>query len=194
MAPHAGNLAPNARRLPRGMARGSIALCALACIVSCQGSETQHRTRPLDAPVRSATRLFDQFLSPRAIARDLSQMQDRAVSMAEEEGDFGAALDNARVVGDLESQRLGAAKDATTDLLARELDRAGRMPDAKGLAVLDPSPDLVELHAAMLRLPRTLSLDRRPLGEPDDRQHRTDPWDNHPEAGWSSRILRRVLP
>ena len=52
----------------------------------------------------------------------------------------------------------------------------------------------VNLPTAMLRLPRTLSLDRRPLGEPDDRQHRTDPWDNHPEAGWSSRILRRVLP
>jgi hypothetical protein len=54
--------------------------------------------------------------------------------------------------------------------------------------------DAAELRAVMLRLPRTLSLDRRPLGEPDDRQHRTDPWDNHPEAGWSSRILRRVLP
>ncbi|MEY4829878.1 MAG: hypothetical protein RLZZ562_1674 [Planctomycetota bacterium] len=194
MAHHAGNLAPNARRLPRGVGRASLAWCAIALLASCQGSETQNRSRPLNAPVRSATRIFDEFLSPQAMARDLSQMQDRAVSMAEEEGNFGAALDNARVVGDLESQRLGAAKDATTQLLARELDRAGRMTDAEGLSVLDPSQDLAELRGAMLRLPRTLSLDRRPLGEPDDRQHRTDPWDNHPEAGWSSRILRRVLP
>jgi hypothetical protein len=107
---------------------------------------------------------------------------------------LGTALDNARVVGGLELQRLGVAKDATTDLLSRELDRAGKMPEAKGLSVLDPSQDLAELRGAMLLLPRTLSLDRRPLGEPDDRQHRTDPWDNHPEAGWSSRILRRVFP
>lgn len=176
--------------------RASFAATALPLLlaVACVGSETQQRPRPLDAPVRSAARLFDEFLSPQAVARDLQQMRDRTTQIAADEADFGDARANAAELADRELRRPRAMVEGFEGLVAGEGDRLARFPDAEGFAAIDPRQDFTDLRSSVLDLPRTLGLDRRPLGEPDDRRHRTDPWDNHPEAGWSSRILRRILP
>lgn len=176
--------------------RANFAAIALPLLLAfaCVGSETQQRPRPIDAPVRSAARLFEEFLSPQAIAKDLQQMRDRSVQIASDEADFGDARATAGELTDRELRRPGEMVAGAKDLLAGEGDRLGRFPDAEGFAALDPRKDFTDLRSSVLDLPRTLGLDRRPLGEPDDRRHRTDPWDNHPEAGWSSRILRRILP
>ena len=39
-----------------------------------------------------------------------------------------------------------------------------------------------------------LGLERRPLGEIDDREHRTDPDDDRPEKTFWQRLWRRVFP
>ncbi len=179
--------------LPR-VAATAAAVLAICALGSCVGSPTQQRPRPLDAPVRSAARLFDEFLSPQAVARDLQQMRDRSTQLAADEADFGDARATAGEIADRELRRPRAMVEGAENLLAGEGDRLARFPDAEGFAAIDPQKDFTDLRSSVLDLPRTLGLDRRPLGEPDDRRHRTDPWDNHPEAGWSSRILRRILP
>ncbi len=168
-------------------------LLALA-LGACQTEPTQDRPRPLGAPVRSAARIVDQFLSPTAVARDLGQVRERATQLATDEADLGNAGTVASTVARRESERARAMADSAVALVDREQDRFGLLRQSQGFAALDPTEDLSQLRTAILRMPRTLQFDRRPLGEPDDVQHRTDPRDNHPEAVWSSRILRRILP
>lgn len=171
-------------------------LCALVALVlaACQTEPTQDRPRPLDAPFRSAARIVDQFLSPTAVARDLGEMRERATQMAADEADLGDSGKVASSLAQRESGRTRTMADGAVALVDREQDRFGMLARSQGFAAIDPTQDLSQLRRTILRVPRTLQFDRRPLGEPDDVQHRTDPWDNHPEAGWTSRILRRVLP
>lgn len=171
-------------------------VCALAALAfaACQTEPTQSRPRPIDAPFRSAARLVDQFLSPTAVARDLGDMRERATQMAQDEADLGDARKVASQVAFRESGRARAMADGAVAMVDREQERFGMLAQSQGFDAIDPSHDLSQLRNTILRMPRTLQFDRRPLGEPDDVQHRTDPWDNHPEAGWTSRILRRVLP
>lgn len=173
--------------------RLACALATFAC-AACQTEPTQNRPRPLDAPFRSAGRIVDQFLSPTAVARDLGDMRDRATQMAKDEADLGDAGKIASQVASRESERARAMADGAVAMVDREQERFGMLAASQGFDAIDPSHDLSNLRNTILRIPRTLQFDRRPLGEPDDVQHRTDPWDNHPEAGWTSRILRRVLP
>lgn len=176
--------------------RPRVGICALAAVAlaACQTEPTQNRPRPLDAPLRSAARIVDQFFSPTAVTRDFGEMRERATQIAADEADLGNAGKVASSVAARESERARAMADGTVAMVDREEDRFGMLARSRGFAAIDPTQDLSHLRRTILRVPRTLQFDRRPLGEPDDVQHRTDPWDNHPEAGWTSRILRRVLP
>lgn len=185
---------PSTARSLRDKSVACCALCIALVLASCQTEPTQNRPRPLSAPFRSAERIFEQFLSPTAIAHDLDQMRDRASQMAADEVEVRDARKTAAAIGSREVARPRAMVEGIEELASDEQNRLAAVPQSKGWEALDPTADLSDLRKAFIRLPRTLSLDRRPLGEPDDVQHRTDPWDNHPEAGWSSRILRRILP
>jgi hypothetical protein len=44
----------------------------------------------------------------------------------------------------------------------------------------------------LANLPAMLGLERRPIGEIDDREHRTDPHDDRPEMSFGERLLRRL--
>jgi hypothetical protein len=171
-----------------------VGLIAALLLGACQTEPTYFAPRPIGAPLRSAAHIADQFLSPAAIARDLDEMRERATQMATDEAEFGHARDTAKEMARRESERIREMAEEATSLLQREQQRLGSLPRSNGLAALDPTQDLLDLRNDIYALPNTLQLDRRPLGEPDDLQARTDPWDNHPEAGWTSRILRRILP
>ena len=68
-----------------------------------------------------------------------------------------------------------------------------RRPELKSIAPMG-TPDEVarRLAANLANLPAMLGLERRPLGERDDREHRTDPHDDRPEKTFGERLLRRL--
>ena len=68
-----------------------------------------------------------------------------------------------------------------------------RRPHLRSVAPMG-SPDEVASRLAddLANLPAILGLERRPLGEHDDREHRTDPHDDRPEKSFGERLLRRL--
>jgi hypothetical protein len=177
-----------------GGAASPFAAAAALLLSACQTEPTCFAPRPIGAPFRSAESIADQFLSPAAVVRDLGEIRERATHMVKDEADLGGAGETAHTMAKLESERVRDMAVEAISLMQREQERLGSLPGSKGLAALDPTRDLLRLRDDIYALPHTLQLDRRPLGEPDDLPSRTSPWDNHPEAGWTSRILRRILP
>jgi len=64
-----------------------------------------------------------------------------------------------------------------------------RSPDFTRLGPDRIAHDVAE---ALAGVPMLLGFDRRPLGEWDDREHRTDPHDDRPEATLWRRVARRL--
>ncbi len=97
----------------------------------------------------------------------------------------------ARALGS-ELRRASALPAAAAGLLHRETNRAGQLHhDARMMLwqVAAPASDHDHHVAAAAQL---LGIDEAPLGEIDDRRHRTDPDDDHPEASLWQRIARRL--
>jgi|KBSSwiStaDraftv2_1062776.scaffolds.fasta_scaffold738801_1 hypothetical protein len=161
---------------------------------ACQARPTLQQPRPLSAPFTSAARVFDLWLSPHAIARDTGELSTGAVRLVRGELDFGTAGKTAKAMLGEPPQRIGAAVASTRKLTSHEIVRLGDLRRSPGWSALDPRPDLVDLADDTHRLGQYLHVDQRALGEPDDREHRVDPADDRPEAGWLPRILRRILP
>ena len=76
-------------------------------------------------------------------------------------------------------------------LAANELERP---LNARTSVFARLAPDRIahDVGEAAASVPHVLGLDRRPLGEIDDREHRTDPHDDRPEATLWQRIARRL--
>lgn len=74
------------------------------------------------------------------------------------------------------------------------LSELGRWQRARVPEDLEPSPErwAATLADRLASVPRFLRLDRRPLNEPDDLEHRTDPHDERPEATFWERVWRRL--
>jgi hypothetical protein len=74
------------------------------------------------------------------------------------------------------------------------LSELGRWQRARVPADLEPSPErwATTLADRMANVPRFLRLDRRPMSEPGDLEHRTDPHDERPEATFWERVWRRL--
>ncbi len=181
-----------ARRHATMTRRPLLALLLLA-LAACNSQPTVQPHRPLSAPFASLQKVAAQWFAPSAIAADARQMFAGTGRLLADEADVGTARRTLLRLGE-EPERLRDLADDTGALLASEAARPGHLPESQGLAALDPRPDCADLAADLHRLPHTLQLDRRALGEPDDVQHRTDPDDDHPEASWSARLLRRILP
>lgn len=167
---------------------------ACLCVAACSGTPTRTAPRPLDAPVRSMSRMYEMFLSPAAIGRDVGEMRDRTRSLLANETDVRAPLDSAGNLLRTETNRLGDAPRSAGRLLGAESERLGDLRTSPGYQALDPRQDLADLGQSVRALPHTLQLDRRPMGESDDRRHRTDPDDDRPEASFGARLWRRLFP
>ena len=174
--------------------RVPLVLLVLLGLCACQARPTLQQPRPLSAPFTSAARVFDLWFSPNAIARDTRELTTDAGRLLRGELDFGTAGKTAKALLSEPPQRIGAAVASTRKLTGAEVVRLGDLRRSPGWSALDPRPDLVDLADDTHRLPEFLHLEQRALGEPDDREHRTDPTDDSPEAGWLPRILRRILP
>ncbi|MEO6598117.1 MAG: hypothetical protein ABIP94_25515 [Planctomycetota bacterium] len=87
---------------------------------------------------------------------------------------------------------LAAAPRRGAALLRAEVSRVPTVP--KGAAAHFSLRHAAQRLAENLaNLPLLLGVDKRPMGELDDRRHRTDPHDDHPEAGFLARLRRRLL-
>lgn len=86
---------------------------------------------------------------------------------------------------------LARAPHRAYELTVAELHRTPRLPAGwQPFAVLDGAAR--RLADDLAALPVYAGLANRPLGERDDRRHRTDPHDDRPERGWWARIARRL--
>lgn len=159
----------------------------------CASRPAMQQPRPLSAPVTSTRHLIEVWLGPTAMARDLQDMRKGATAVVAGEFDLGTAKARLQYLM-REPLRVRTLARDSKNLVATEVGRVGRLRHESALSVFDPGRSAAKLASAVRRLPATLQLDRRPLGEPDDLQHRTDLGDDRPEAGWLGRILRRILP
>lgn len=88
------------------------------------------------------------------------------------------------------------SEHAAADVAAAVAHEFGRARDLGRVFLPLPSPDRWSVVFAedLASLGVVLGLDRRPLGEPDDREHRTSPDDERPEKSWWQRLQRRLFP
>lgn len=86
---------------------------------------------------------------------------------------------------------LGAVPARAAAALAGELTRLEHLRVPAPLR-LHPEAWAQQAASALAVLPYLLGFDRRPLGEPSDREHRTDLHDERPEATFWQRIGRRL--
>jgi hypothetical protein len=134
----------------------------------------------------------------RVLAIDFDQRRVAHVGALPERLHTGASSELARV-GDLpppaplvanETTRLVDASRTAKHLAANEASRRPNLPD---VVLPDAGTFGQALADALADLPALL-WPRRPMGEIDDRRHRTDPADDRPEASLWQRLRRRLLP
>jgi hypothetical protein len=165
-----------------------VTLVAAATVAAaCAAPRDDRRPSPIDG----MQRVLAIDLSPRALTRRGDRLARvgpalRAELACGDVADDGAAL----VAGEV--RRTGDAVDAAGDLAGAELERRPNVA-ATARVVLPPPHELGQDVADVLgKLLAMLGLERRPLGEIDDRMHRTDPSDRRPEATWWQRLRRRL--
>jgi hypothetical protein len=154
----------------------------LLLLGACANPAPARRASPLDGLARVAA--IDA--GPRAMHRrlaSLERMRDRVLDDLP-----GAAPSQAARLLDGEAARASRPLDRGERLFARELARTPALPSAWRPTSSSLGQDLADgLHRI-----GELLLPARLLPERDDRRHRTDPADDHPEAGWWQRLRRRL--
>ncbi|MFY9343753.1 MAG: hypothetical protein WAT39_14790, partial [Planctomycetota bacterium] len=88
-----------------------------------------------------------------------------------------------------EGDRIDALASRATGLATTESERRPRLPFPPLATPRSFGRDLI---AGLGTLPALGRLERPVLGEIDDRMHRTDPHDDHPEASLWQRFRRRL--
>lgn len=178
---------------PRAPMPIAFALAIATALTACTSRPTLQSPRPLSAPLHSAVRVFDLWFSPTAIASDARACATATGALLGREFERGSTRRTLNLLA-AEPGRAATLADDASALVGSETARLGNLARPPHRAEFDPRRTLARLRASLRRLPALLQLDRRALGEPDDRQHRTDPDDDHPEASWFARLARRLLP
>ena len=80
------------------------------------------------------------------------------------------------------------------EAVGTEVARVGAIPKDPVWQRANPEVWAAKLRSSIDKTDEILWLHRRPLGEHDDYEHRTDPDDDSPEAGFIWRVLRRIFP
>lgn len=163
-------------------------------LAACGSSRAIGQPRPLTAPVDSARSFFERFVSPAAIGRDVADMRTTADGMVDGALEFEAT---GKTLGRIAGREVDGPQRVVAGarrLTASEADRLGQLTSSPVLEHVSPEAMTARLRDGIDTVPRVLDLGRRPLGEPSDIEHRTDPGDLRPEVGWLHRILRRIAP
>jgi hypothetical protein len=140
------------------------------------------------SPLAAAQRVLAIDFGPQAFGRRMDGLQRAPGALA---GEFRrtSALQTGLPAVEPELARVAVARQRLGDLAGRE---AARRPQAAADVAHLPQRWTQDLVDALANAPYVLGLHRRPLGERDDRQHRTDPDDQRPEATLWQRIARRL--
>jgi hypothetical protein len=143
-------------------------------------------------PLQSLQRPLQPDLSTASFAARTRRLAAMFVQMTGEPGRIQKTVPVAERLFAGEVARTGRLPATATWIVHDEADRTAALQgDAGDLLheVVTPEGD-GDRHAAIGA--RLLGIDRRPLGEIDDRQHRTDPDDNRAEATLWQRLVRRL--
>lgn len=169
-------------------------LLSLLAITACRGGPTLDQPRSLAAPAHSAKEILVLLFDPVEMGQDLGRIRDGVKSAFSDQLDFGKA--DERIVWIYESAqgRLRQLENTSQTMANNELRRIKDLPDNPIWHQMTPQHMGVQLQKCYRSVPKVLGLNRRPLREPDDLEHRTDPDQNQPEASFLARVLRRVLP
>jgi hypothetical protein len=166
-------------RVPRYSAamRPPVLLLLLAAGCSAPDQGLHH------SPLQSAQRVVALDFSPRR-----AEALGKLPAAIAHEGQRAAVLTRAPTLAGKEVRRAPAIASSARQIGGHELARrpqpAKLMPSAHRMG---------QRLADAIVTAWQLLVGKRPLGEPDDREHRTDPADTHPEAGWWQRLRRRLL-
>lgn len=165
-----------------------------ALVAGCRGQPTTRSPRPLDAPVTALRRLHEEFTSTEAIAARLDSLRERVPSFLPDGSEYH---DIARTLGQIagrEAESLGRLPPHVARWLDDQTGSLVDLQESSAVLVGMVTADVPDLRQSVAELPLVLHVEHRPLGEPDDLRHRTDPDDDHPEASFTARLLRRILP
>lgn len=142
--------------------------------------------RPPRSPLAAFERVFELTFRPASRARWawLPALPEAAGNELARAGELAPSLDG---VPD-ELRRVPALQARGTQMAATELRRR---PDLDGVL---PEPRQLgqDLADALVEVPAHAGLLQAPMGEPDDRRHRTDPDDDRPERSLWQRLSRRL--
>lgn len=162
------------------LATGTV-LGAAACVTP---NLDDHRS-----PVASASRVLAIDFSPRAATRHTARVHQLPSAARTELARAGDVAPLVAHTATREAARPAAIGTRAKDLAGDEITRHPKAPTW----LLPTSTKLADgiangiVHAAEFVFGR-----HRPMGELDDRRHRVDPHDDHPEAGWWHRLRRRL--
>ncbi len=134
----------------------------------------------------------DQF-APTTAADRLANMARTAGRMKRRMTDKHTALALSELRG-REIERLSVMQEDLQRFAGSPSTDLAALQSSPGLRILDPSRAMSRLQNIFSDAPRVLAPTGRPLREHDDREHRTRIDDDHPEASWLRRLLRRLFP
>lgn len=162
----------------------TVALLVLVAANACSAPSSDRRRTAW----QSAQRVLGIDLSDTAMARRVERLEKLPAMFTREwHRTAGIADELASAVPD-ESARLTAATGRAKAWLLAEERRRPHVP----ATVLPTAHAFGQALADDVALLGTLLTGPRPLPEIDDRAHRTDPEDAHPEATWWQRLRRRL--
>ncbi|MCA8963443.1 MAG: hypothetical protein H6838_06000 [Planctomycetes bacterium] len=161
--------------------------CLLLVLTACVAKPELEE--PVSATTGARSLLAEDF-SKAAFARRTNNLADRSVDLFT--GEF-------RGFHSMSWERLVSAPDRRLDGLGRtggkiaDLAARRRFTHAENLAEELSLPHAAhDVSETLASMPILLATDRQPMGEIDDKRHRTDPFDDSPEASLLDRLLRRL--
>jgi hypothetical protein len=169
---------------PVVLRRGTLVLLAALC--GCINTSGASARGPLHGLESWLTPDFGVESFARRADR-LSQLGPHAAAEAARAGRLTAVPGK---IVEHDAKALAGMPDRFTGIASSEL---GRRPHLRSVAPMGTPDEIAARWAENLaNLPAMLGLERRPLGEIDDREHRTDPHDDRPEKTFGERLLRRL--
>ena len=162
----------------------------LVLLAALTGCITDSRHRSARGPLHGV----ESWLTPDFGVENFARRADRLAQVGPHAAAEAARAGHLTVVPskvvERDAKAFAGMPERLSGIVASELERR---PHLRSVAVMG-TPDEVaaRLAANLANLPAMLGLERRPLGEIDDREHRTDPHDDRPEKSFGERLLRRL--
>lgn len=165
-------------------------LCLLALLALLAGCVTEPELQEPTSATTGVRGMLATDLSRASFARRTNAVGDNTLALFSSEFRRPLTANWSHVVEAPEHRLTGMARTAGE---LSGLATRSRMRHAEDLArELSVSHAAHDLGETMASLPIFLGTDRRPMGEIDDKRHRTDPFDDSPEASLVDRLRRRL--